>query len=81
MSSLPAMMESIAGLETKLAEASADLPAKRSFDDLSAAQQAQLAGMFGKDVAEMKEWMEFHSSTMTFGGFDDHEDEDHHDHD
>jgi hypothetical protein len=81
MSAMPAMMGLITGMEARLEEATADLPAKRKFEDLPASQQIQLAKMFGKDIAEMKEWMEFHSSTMTFGGFDDHEDEDHHDHD
>jgi hypothetical protein len=81
MSAMPAMMGLITGMEARLEEATADLPAKRKFEDLPASQQIQLAKMFGKDIVEMKEWMEFHSSTMTFGGFDDHEDEDHHDHD
>lgn len=47
MEAMPQMMGAFASMEEKIAQASADLPAKRSFADLSAAEQARVAELTG----------------------------------
>jgi hypothetical protein len=54
MEALPQMMESFAAMEQKMAEATADLPARRSFADLSADEQAQVAALTGYGVDELQ---------------------------
>ena len=54
MEAMPAMMETIGSLEQKLAEATADLPAKRSFADLTPAEQAKVAELTGYAVEEIE---------------------------
>jgi hypothetical protein len=55
MESLPQMMGAFAGMEQKMAEAVADLPAKRGFDALSKAEQERVAAITGRSVAEIRE--------------------------
>lgn len=50
MEAMPAMMATIGALDQKLAEATADLPAKRGFADLTPAEQAKVAEMTGFTV-------------------------------
>lgn len=55
MESLPQMMGTFAGMEQKIAAASADLPAKRGFDALSKDEQARVAAITGFSIAEIKQ--------------------------
>lgn len=54
MESLPQLMGTFADMEQKMAAASADLPPKRSFEDLSRAEQSQVAKLTGYSVAEIR---------------------------
>lgn len=54
MEAMPAMMGTIGSIEQKMAEATADLPAKRSFADLSAAEKARVAEVTGYSVEEIE---------------------------
>jgi hypothetical protein len=47
-------MGTFADMEKKIAAASADLPPKRSFEDLSRAEQSQVAKLTGYSVAEIR---------------------------
>ncbi len=55
MEALPEMMGAIAGLEEKMAAASAGLPVKRDFNALSKAEQARVAALTGYSIAEIKD--------------------------
>lgn len=63
MEAMPAMMEAFAAMEAKLAAAGEGLPAKRSFVDLSPAEQARVAELTGYTVDAIAE--EFANSTAT----------------
>ncbi|KPF63625.1 hypothetical protein [Porphyrobacter sp. AAP60] len=54
MEAMPAMMGTIGSIEQKLAEATADLPAKRNFADLAPAEQARVAELTGYAVEEIE---------------------------
>lgn len=54
MESLPQMMGAIGEMEKKIAAASADLPAKRSFADLSQADKAKIATLAGYSVEQIE---------------------------
>lgn len=54
MESMPAMMGTIGSLEQKIAEASADLPAKRTFANLSAKEKARVAELIGLTIEEIE---------------------------
>lgn len=54
MESLPQMMGAIGDMEKKIAAASADLPAKRSFADLSTADKAKIATLSGYSVEQIE---------------------------
>lgn len=54
MESLPQMMGAIGDMEKKIAAASADLPAKRSFADLSQADKAKVATLAGYSVEQIE---------------------------
>ena len=54
MEAMPQIMGSLASMEQKAAEASADLPAKRSFADLSAKEKARVAELTGRSVADIE---------------------------
>lgn len=54
MEAMPQIMGSLASIEQKAAEASADLPAKRSFADLSAKEKARVAELTGRSVADIE---------------------------
>ena len=58
MEAMPAMMESLGSLETKMEEATADLPAKRSFAELSAEERARIAEITGASVEDIQQTME-----------------------
>jgi hypothetical protein len=53
MEAMPQMMGAFADMERKMAEATADLPAPRSFADLSSAQQARVATLTGYSISEL----------------------------
>ena len=55
MEAMPVMMEAFAGMEAKLAAAGEGLPAKRSFADLTPAEQARVAELIGYTVEEIAE--------------------------
>lgn len=59
MEAMPAMMESFGDLESRMEEATAALPAKRGFSDLSDAERARIAEITGASVDEIQESMEF----------------------
>ena len=63
MEAMPAMMGAFADMEKKIAAASADLPPKRSFADLTPAEQARVAKLTGYTVEEIAE--EFAKTTLT----------------
>ena len=54
MEAMPAMMETIGALEQTFAEATADLPSKRGFADLTAAEKAKVAELTGYAVEEIE---------------------------
>ncbi len=54
MEAMPQIMGSLAGMEQQMAEASADLPAKRSFADLSAREKARVAELTGLSVEDIE---------------------------
>lgn len=54
LEAMPAMMGAIGSLEQKLAEATADLPAKREFTDLTPAEQARVAELTGYAIEEIE---------------------------
>ena len=54
MEAMPAIMGTIGSLEQKFAEATADLPAKRGFADLTAAEKAKVAEITGYAVEEIE---------------------------
>lgn len=54
MEAMPQMMQAIAGIEERMAEATADLPEARSFADLSDAEKAQVAEATGFTVEEIE---------------------------
>ena len=54
MESLPQMMGAIGEMEKKIAAAGADLPAKRSFADLSQADKAKIATLTGYSVEQIE---------------------------
>lgn len=54
MESMPAIMGSFADMEAQMEEASADLPAVRSFAELSAEEQAEVARITGYSPDEIK---------------------------
>lgn len=54
MEAMPQIMGSLAGMEQQMAEASADLPAKRSFADLSAKEKARVAELTGLSVEDIE---------------------------
>lgn len=55
MESLPAMMDSIMTMEQQVEQATADLPAKRTFAELSVKEKARLAELTGYTVEEIEE--------------------------
>lgn len=55
MEALPQMMGSFAEMERKMTKATADLPARRGFAELSADEQAKVAKLTGISVDELKE--------------------------
>lgn len=54
MEAMPQIMGSLAGMEQKMAEASADLPPKRSFAELSAKEKARVAELTGLSVEDIE---------------------------
>jgi hypothetical protein len=52
---MPAMMGMIGDMERRMTERTADLPAVRSFDALSAAEQAKVAELTGYSIDEIKQ--------------------------
>ena len=54
MEAMPAMMGSITGIEKKMEEATADLGAVRSYDDLTAAQKARITELTGFTSEEIE---------------------------
>ncbi|KWV91270.1 DUF2059 domain-containing protein [Erythrobacter sp. YT30] len=54
MEVMPQMMETFMGMETRIAEATADLPEKRAFADLSAEEKAKVAEATGYSVEEIE---------------------------
>lgn len=56
--SLPTLMVEMAGMEAEMRAATADLPAKRGYDDLSPAERTTLATLTGLSVAELKAGMD-----------------------
>lgn len=54
MEAMPQMMGAFAAMEEKIAAASADLPPKRSFAELSGAEKAKIAKLTGFSVAEIE---------------------------
>ncbi|MFZ9394716.1 MAG: DUF2059 domain-containing protein [Erythrobacter sp.] len=57
MEAMPAMMESFAGMEKQIADATADLPPERSYAQLSAADRARLSALTGMSQAELQSSM------------------------
>ena len=55
MEAMPAMMGMIGSMEQRMAERTADLPAVRSFDSLSAAEQAKVAELTGYSIDEIRQ--------------------------
>lgn len=53
METMPQLMETFAGMDRKFAEASADLPARRRFADLSPAEQVRVADALGYSIEEI----------------------------
>lgn len=53
METMPQLMETFAGMDQKFAQATADLPARRIFAELSAAEQAKVAGALGYSVEDI----------------------------
>lgn len=54
MEAFPQMMASFAEMERKMTAATADLPARRAFAELSASEQAKVAKLTGYSVDELK---------------------------
>ncbi|WP_301751993.1 hypothetical protein [uncultured Erythrobacter sp.] len=55
MDAMPAMMGMIGDMERRMTERTADLPAARSFDALSAAEQAKVAELTGYSIDEIRQ--------------------------
>lgn len=55
MEAMPAMMGMLGDMERRLAERTADLPAVRGFNTLSAAEQAKVAEMTGYSIDEIRQ--------------------------
>ncbi|MFM7377161.1 MAG: DUF2059 domain-containing protein [Erythrobacter sp.] len=55
LEAMPQLMGSFASMEQKMAEATADLPARRGFAELSAKEKARVARLVGRSVAEIDE--------------------------
>ncbi|NVE95505.1 DUF2059 domain-containing protein [Altererythrobacter lutimaris] len=55
MEAMPQMMGAFENMETRLADATADMPEPRGFADLSAAEQARIAELTGYSVEELAE--------------------------
>jgi hypothetical protein len=55
MEAMPAMMGMLGDMERRLAERTADLPAVRGFNALSAAEQAKVAEMTGYSIDEIRQ--------------------------
>ena len=56
MESLPQMMEQFGAIEAKMKAATADLPASRSFAELTAQEKARVAKLTGFSVDDLEEW-------------------------
>lgn len=54
MEAMPQLMGSLTSMEQKVAEASADLPAKRGFAELSAKEKARVAELTGRSVEDIE---------------------------
>lgn len=54
MEAMPALMGSIGDIEKRMAESTADLPAKRAFADLTAAEKAKVSEMTGLTVEDIE---------------------------
>jgi hypothetical protein len=54
MEAMPQLMGSLTSMEQKIAEAAADLPAKRGFGDLSAKEKARVAELTGRSVEDIE---------------------------
>lgn len=54
MEAMPQLMGSLTGMEQKIAEAAADLPAKRGFGDLSAKEKARVAELTGRSAEDIE---------------------------
>jgi hypothetical protein len=50
---MPQLMGTFAGMDQKFAEATADLPARRSFAELSPVEQARVAKAIGYSVEDL----------------------------
>lgn len=57
MESLPLLLGELAGMESEMKAATADLPPKRGYDDLSPADRAKLTQLTGLSAAELKAGM------------------------
>ena len=55
MEAMPQMMGTIGGMDAAIAEATADLPAKRAFADLSKREKARIVALTGLSEAEIEE--------------------------
>ena len=56
MESLPQMMEQFGAIEAKMKAATADLPASRTFAELTAQEKARVAKLTGFSVDDLEEW-------------------------
>lgn len=57
MQAMPGMMESFAAMAKDMKAATADLPPRRAYDDLSAEQRGRLTALTGLDAKELSEGM------------------------
>ena len=71
MSTMPLMMQGFGNMEETMKTAMADLPAERSFTDLSADEKTRVAKAVGKTVAELEE----HAALTTMAAEDESEDD------
>lgn len=65
MEAMPAMMGTIGSLEQAIVDATADLPATRSFADLTPAEKAKVAEMTGYSVEEIEASLEANAADDT----------------
>lgn len=56
MESLPQMMEQFGAIEAKMKAATADLPASRTFAELTAQEKARISKLTGYSVDDLEEW-------------------------